>query len=95
MPHVRGLKFTRAQMLFYTFILLPIPALLFIAGTCSWATMIIGSILGFLVPKGVDGVRNNREDKWARKFFGSSLVYLLGIFGAVVIDGILMTMGLV
>lgn len=94
LPHVRGLKFTRAQMLFYTFILLPIPALLFIAGTCSWATMIIGSVLGFWwFMQGVDGVRHNREDKWARKFFGSSLVYLLGIFGAVVVDGILMTMG--
>lgn len=96
LPNVRGLKFTRAQMLFYTFILLPIPSLLFVAGTCSWATMLIGTCLGFWwFMQAVDGVRHNKEDAWARKFFGASLVYLLGIFGAVVIDGVLMTMGLV
>ena len=31
LPEVKGLQFTRAQMLFYTFILLPIPLLLFVA----------------------------------------------------------------
>lgn len=96
LPEVRGLGFTRAQMLFYTFILLPIPLLLFMAKTTSWATLIIGTLLGFYwFYQAVDGFRNQLEDKWARKFFGTSLLYLLGIFGAIVIDGLLMMWGLV
>ena len=96
LPQVRGLQFTRAQMLFYTFILLPIPALLFIANTTSWATLVIGTGLSVLwFSQAVDGFKNKREDKWARKFFGTSLLYLLGIFGSIVIDGLMMMWGFV
>ena len=92
LPQERGLSFTRKQMLFYTFILLPIPTLLFVANTCSWATLIIGTTLGlWWFSQAIDGVRYNKEDKWARKFFGSSLIYLLGLFGAIVVDGVLMS----
>ena len=88
LPEERGLSFTRKQMLLYTFILLPIPLLLFFSKTCSWATLLIGSALGvWWFWQAVDGVRNNKEDAWARKFFGTSLWYLMGIFGAIVIDG--------
>ena len=96
LPEVRGLEFTRAQMLFYTFILLPIPLLLFISNTTSWTTLILGTILSFYwFSQAIDGYRNKREDKWARKFFGTSLIYLLGMFGAILIDGLLMMWGMV
>ena len=66
LPQERGLSFTRKQMLFYTFILLPIPTLLFVANTCSWATLIIGTTLGlWWFSQAIDGVRYNKEDKWA------------------------------
>ena len=91
-PEVKGLEFTRAQMLFYTFILLPIPLLLFIAKTTGWTTLLLGSGLSvYWFSQAIDGYRNKREDKWARKFFGTSLVYLMGMFGAMLIDGVLMT----
>ena len=91
LPEVKGLQFTRAQMLFYTFILLPIPLLLFIANTTNWVTLVLGSSLGlYWFSQAVDGYRNKREDKWARKFFGTSLLYLMGMFGAMLIDGLLM-----
>ena len=92
LPEVKGLEFTRAQMLFYTFILLPIPLLLFIAKTTGWTTLLLGSGLSvYWFSQAIDGYRNKREDKWARKFFGTSLVYLMGMFGAMLIDGVLMT----
>lgn len=92
LPEVKGLQFTRAQMLFYTFILLPIPLLLFVAKTTSWATLLLGSGLSvYWFSQAIDGYRNKREDKWARKFFGTSLLYLMGMFGAMLIDGLLMT----
>ena len=92
LPEVKGLQFTRAQMLFYTFILLPIPLLLFVANTTSWATLVLGSGLSvYWFGQAIDGYRNKREDKWARKFFGTSLIYLMGMFGAMLIDGLLMT----
>ena len=91
LPKVKGLQFTRAQMLFYTFILLPIPLLLFVANTTSWATLILGSGLSvYWFSQAIDGYRNKKEDKWARKFFGTSLLYLMGMFGAMLIDGLLM-----
>lgn len=92
LPEVKGLHFTRSQMLFYTFILLPIPLLLFVAKTTSWATLLLGSGLSvYWFSQAIDGYRNKREDKWARKFFGTSLLYLMGMFGAMLIDGLLMT----
>lgn len=90
LPEERGIPFTRKQMLLYTFILLPIPLLLFASKTCGWATLLIGSGLSiWWFAQAVDGVKNERSDKWARKFFGTSLYYLMGIFAAIVIDGVL------
>ena len=91
LPEVKGLQFTRAQMLFYTFILLPIPLLLFVAKTTSWTTLLVGSGLSvYWFSQAIDGYRNKKEDTWARKFFGTSLLYLMGMFGAMLIDGLLM-----
>ena len=96
LPKVRGLGFTRVQMLFYTFILLPIPTLLFMSGTTGWTTLILGSLLSvWWFAQAVDGFRNKREDKWARKFFGTSLIYLLGMFAGIFIDGLLRMWGIV
>ena len=96
LPEVKGLQFTRAQMLFYTFILLPIPLLLFVANTTSWTTLVLGSGLGiYWFTQAIDGYRNKREDKWARKFFGTSLLYLMGMFGSMLVDGLLMAWDIV
>ena len=60
LPEVKGLQFTRAQMLFYTFIFLPIPLLLlFIANTTSWFTLVLGSSLSiYWFSQAIDGYRN-------------------------------------
>lgn len=83
-----GLETTRKQILIYTMALVPIPALLFLSKVCGWSTLIIGSVLGFWwFWQAIDGFRNKREDAWARKFFFTSLYYLMGIFMAIIIDG--------
>jgi len=35
----------------------------------------------------IDGYRNQKGDPWARKFFFTSLWYLMGLFIAIIIDG--------
>lgn len=83
-----GLEVTRRQILLYTTALLPIPALLFLSRVCGEATLLIGTGLGFWwFWQAIDGFRNQREDAWARKFFFTSLYYLMGIFFAIIIDG--------
>ena len=83
-----GLDTTRRQMLLYTTALVPIPALLFLSKICGPFTLVIGSALGFWwFWQAFDGYRNEKGDAWARKFFFSSLYYLLGVFIAIIIDG--------
>ena len=90
LPSVQGLASTRFQMLMYTCALLPIPPLLFLTRVSHWGTLSVGTTLGlWWAYKAWIGFSQDGNAKWARSFFLSSLVYLMGIFVVMTIDEIL------
>ena len=90
LPSEQGLDVTRRQMLLYTFVLFPIPALLMFSKVSGWFTCIVGTILGgWWLWQAIDGYRHKREHVWARKFFKTSLYYLTALFVVLTLDGIL------
>lgn len=92
-PSHKGIESTRQQMLLYTLALFPLPLLLFLASVVSWASLVIGTFLGgWWLQQAWNGYVNSLREKWARKFFLSSLVYLSGLFVLMSVDGILMAL---
>ena len=87
LPAVHGLNSTRFQMLMYTCALLPIPPLLFLTHVSGWGTLIVGTGLGlWWAYKAWVGFIKDGQAKWARSFFLSSLVYLMGFFVVMTVD---------
>lgn len=90
LPSVQGLHSTRFQMLFYTVALLPIPPLLFLTGVSGWATLTLGTAVGlWWAYKAWFGFAKEGKEKWARKFFLASLVYLSIFFILITVDKII------
>ncbi len=78
---------TRARMLLYTLGLFPLPLLLLKLGYAGLPTAVTGSAIGaVLVYQAAEGWFNEGGARWARRFFLTTLVYLTGIFAALVVD---------
>ena len=64
--------------------------MLFLTRVSHWGTLTIGTVLGlWWARKAWIGFSQDGDAKWARSFFLSSLVYLMGIFVVMTIDEIL------
>ena len=88
MPVVKGEDSTRLQILVYTIILVisSLGLLFFGAGWIYGATAII---LGVLFTRRAFQLYIGKTDKLARQLFGQSLLYLFGVFSAVIVDALL------
>ncbi|MCH8027742.1 MAG: protoheme IX farnesyltransferase [candidate division Zixibacteria bacterium] len=88
MPVVKGGDSTRLQILVYTIILVisSLGLLFFGAGWIYGATAII---LGVLFARRAFQLYIGKTDKLARQLFGQSLLYLFGVFSAVIVDALL------
>ena len=87
LPNVRGLSVTRQQMLLYTTFLLPLPFFLSFLNITGILTAFLGSLLGFWwLYLAFIGIKNGLGNKWARKFFFASLIYLVGLFTVIFLD---------
>ena len=88
MPIVKGEDSTRLQILVYTIILVisSLGLLFFGAGWIYGATAII---LGVLFTRRAFQLYIGKTDKLARQLFGQSLLYLFGVFSAVIVDALL------
>ena len=90
LPNVRGLAVTRQQMLLYTTFLLPFPFFLSILKVTGILTAIFGSLLGiWWLYLAFLGLKKGLGNKWARKFFFASLIYLMGLFAVIFLDVLL------
>ncbi len=88
MPIVKGDDSTRLQILVYTLILFAVSLTLGFFGA-SWIYSIIAVVLGILfIHKSVQLYREKSDQK-ARALFGFSLLYLFGLFAAIMIDGVI------
>lgn len=88
MPVVKGDDSTRLQILVYTIILVisSLGLLFFGAGWIYGATAFI---LGVLFARRAFQLYLGKTDKLARQLFGQSLLYLFGVFSAVIVDALL------
>lgn len=87
MPVVAGAKSTKKQMLFYTYLLTGCTLLLPILGMASVVysifAVILNAIFLYLVHKTYN---DDMTEKWQRKTFGFSILYLFILFTAMLID---------
>jgi protoheme IX farnesyltransferase len=94
LPNVAGARATKWQMLFYTLILLPVSLVPMIMGASSWY---YGMTAGFLslifIAMAVLVLQAPDDDHSASKImFRFSLLYLTGIFAALMVDKLLATL---
>lgn len=88
MPVVKGDDYTYNQMIYYTLVLFVVSlSLLFFGG--GWLYLSTALYLGYQFIKRAYKVREVRTETVLKKFFGFSLVYLFGLFTAILIDGII------
>lgn len=82
-----GIAATRRQMLVYTMGLFPVPLLLVRLDVAGLPTAVAGSALGaILLYSAFEGWRQQGGARWARRFFFLTLLYMTGLFAALVVD---------
>lgn len=82
-----GIHATRRQMLIYSMGLFPVPLLLVHLGVAGMPTAVVGSALGaVLLSSALQGWRSQAGAAWARRFFFLTLLYMTGLFAALVVD---------
>ena len=88
MPVVKGGDSTRLQILVYTIILVisSLGLLFFGAGWIYGATAVV---LGSLFTRRAFQLYIGKTDKLARQLFGQSLLYLFGMFSAIMVDALI------
>lgn len=89
MPIVKGDDSTRLQILVYSIILALVSFSLSFFGT-GWIYFTTAVILGFLFIRKAYQLYQVKTDKQARALFGFSLLYLFGLFAAMMIDRIVL-----
>ena len=86
MPVVRGEETTLRQIVIYSVVLLFV-SLSLLAFGAGWFYLTVALILGIvLIKKSIKALRFNNE-KILKGLFGYSILYLFGIFSAIIIDG--------
>jgi len=86
MPIVRGEKATLIQIVIYSIVLLFV-SLSLLAFGAGWFYMMVALILGIiLINKSIKALQFSNE-KILKGLFGYSILYLFGIFTAIIIDG--------
>ena len=86
LPVTHGVAFTRLQILLYTLLLVPISLLPFLTGMSGWfyllgAVLLGGRFLYYAARLFITG-----DDRLAMPTFGFSIVYLFGLFAALMAD---------
>src|SRR5262249_22976578 len=86
LPVVRGDRFTRHHAVRYLVALLMTSLLLVPFGVGGMAYKVAAVVLGAaFFGVGVYGLRRDAGVKWARVMFGTSLLYIMGVFGALTV----------
>ncbi len=86
LPVTHGIKFTRLHVLLYTIILLLVSLLPFMSGMSGLFYLISAVILGSIFLVYAVKLHAGKDGKIAMQTFGFSIVYLMLIFSALLID---------
>jgi len=86
LPVTHGIKFTRLHVLLYTIILLLVSLLPFLSGMSGGFYLISAVILGLIFLVYAIRLHAGKDGKIAMQTFGFSIVYLMLIFTALLVD---------
>ncbi len=89
LPVVRGEKAAMKQILIYTIILLTVSMSLLVFGA-GWFYLVFALILGGMFLRKVLIAYKDRSEKNFKALFGYSIIYLFGLFTAIMVDKVLM-----
>ncbi|UCG60350.1 MAG: protoheme IX farnesyltransferase [Candidatus Zixiibacteriota bacterium] len=88
MPVVRGDTATLRQIVIYTVVLFAVSLTLLAYGG-GWFYLAVAACLGLIfIKRAVDAFRHRTRTAW-RGLFSYSIIYLFGVFGGMIIDGLL------
>ena len=86
LPVTHGVPFTRLQILLYTILLLIVTLLPYLTGMSGLVYLAVAVPLGFGFIYYAIKMMINKDDKTAMQTFGFSIVYLMIIFAALLVD---------
>jgi protoheme IX farnesyltransferase len=86
MPVVRGKRVTKLQMLLYTMMLLGATTLLAVVGSMGIIYLVSSVVLGAIFAYCCIRTAFDSSDKWAKRTFAYSILYLALLFGAMSAD---------
>jgi len=87
MPNVTGEDVVRHSIVRYTLALIGTSLLLYPLGVAHGAYLVVALVVGALfLGFGLAGLRGTPTRKWARSTFFVSMIYLVGLFAALMID---------
>ncbi|HRF62873.1 MAG TPA: heme o synthase [Candidatus Competibacter sp.] len=86
LPVTHGVAFTRLHILLYTILLFLITLLPFLTGMSGWIYLISAVLLGLRFLSYAVRLYATGDDRLAMPTFGFSIVYLFGLFAALMLD---------
>lgn len=87
LPVVKGTRLTKFRMLLYTLALIPTTISMYLLGLSGMVFLVSSTLLGIAyLTLTIDFMRKPVTIKSARRLFGFSILYLLGIFALIFID---------
>lgn len=86
LPVTHGVGFTRLHILLYTILLFLITLLPFLTGMSSWLYLIGAVLLGLRFLSFATRLYATEDNRLAMPTFGFSIVYLFGLFAALMLD---------
>lgn len=89
LPVTHGDRFTRWQILFYTLLLVAVSVLPFVTGMSGWVYLIGALGFGAAYVYYAVALLASADRRLPMKAFGYSIVYLMGIFAALLLDAYL------
>lgn len=87
MPVVAGAQHTKRQMLVYTYLLVAATLSLYVLGLAGPIYGLSALYLGVVFLHHVHRLMRDQTDKWAKKTFGFSILYLFMLFTLLMADG--------
>ncbi len=87
MPVTEGPAKTKRQMMLYTWLLVATTLALPFLGMAGTIYTVCAAVLGFAFIYHVTKVMRDVSDKWPKKTFGFSILYLFVLFSVMMIDG--------
>src|SRR5690606_3458159 len=86
LPVTHGIKFTKLNVVLYSFLLLAVSVMPFITGLCGGIYLVSSLLLGIIFIGYSIKLYYSDNDKVALHTFGYSIVYLIALFIALFID---------